>query len=367
MGKDFQNRNIKSQKFLNAAIFLTAGIGDAVLMVPLLKELKSSGYLITIFLNSPYIDKEFLEFNRFPYNEIKILTYPLNLTNILRNYKKYNLILLDYSSSSVKNIFLASLISKKVNAHSKKKLPFFNVHYLDENENTHCAILNLQLLDSKKNDMSFSLDQINIKPYFENTPDCIRKIKNEGKKPIIVQPVSANNIVKYKNWSHYNWIDFLRKLSKEYPEFHFILIGDKNEITIGNEINNEIEVNITNMIGKTSLKEACSILYHSQFYIGLDSGFMHLAVAYGIPTFSIFGASSVEFVGYEKFDNLIHKVIYNPLYCWPCHGFSQTNKSKVTNPKNCEDISCIRGISVDNAYNNFVEYIKILKILTLMR
>ena len=53
------------------AVFISSGIGNAILVVPLLKLLKkdSNNYII-ILLSSSFVDQKFLESNNFPFDEI---------------------------------------------------------------------------------------------------------------------------------------------------------------------------------------------------------------------------------------------------------------------------------------------------------
>lgn len=338
------------------AIVLSAGIGNAILMIPLLKKIKSNGLEICIILNSVFINKEFIEFNNFPCDEIIELSKFNKLKFIVNNFKRFDKMFLDYSSSSVRNILLSTLVSNKVIVMRKNHLYLPKVFYINEKKDTHAAVLNLQLFDNEYKESDFDISELELTLKNTDKPDIIRKIESAKKNPVVVQLSSANLKAPYKNWPVNSWILFMNDISLKFPNLHLILMGDENEIVFGKQIKNEVKGNVTNLIGKTDLIEMCSILYHSKFYIGLDSGLMHLAVAYNIPTFSIFGASSYHFVGYDKFDNKKHKVIYNPISCWPCHGFSQTNRLKVKKPSDCQDFSCLKGLEPDKVFLLFLNF-----------
>lgn len=338
------------------AIFLSAGIGDAVLMIPLLKKIKSNGHKIHIILDTIFINKEFLEFNNYIYDELTDL-HQIKVGNfICNNFQRFDQAFLDYSSSSVKNVFLSTFISKRVIAMRKKHIFFPNVTYRNEKYETHAAVLNIQLFDKEYKGSDFDISQLKLTLKNDFKPDIIRNIETDGKIPVVIQASSANMKAPYKNWPVENWISLINKNSLDFPHLFFILMGDESEISIGKQIENGLKGSFINLIGKTELTEMCNILYFSKLYVGLDSGLMHLAVAYGIPTFSIFGASSYHFVGYEKFDSKKHKVIYNPIKCWPCHGFSKTNKTRVKNPNNCPDLECLIDIKPEKVINEFKGY-----------
>ena len=347
-----------SKKIKQIALIISSGLGNAVMLIPLLKKIKDKkSSHTTIFLDSPFVSKDFLIYNDFQFDEIIELT-KINKTNyIFKNLLSFDTIYLDYSSSSIKNLIFSRLISKNVIALRKNKIPFLNIEYRDERENIHAVVLNLQLSDKEYRESDFDISDLKLTLKNTDKPDIILDIKSSGKIPVVIQISSANLNAPYKNWPIKYWKDFLNDISIKFPDLHLILMGDENEIMIGKQIENEVKGNVMNLIGKTELIEMCSTLYHSKIYIGLDSGLMHLAVAYGIPSFSIFGASSYHFVGYEKFDNKKHKVIYNPISCWPCHGFSQTNKSRVSNPGKCPDFMCLTGIKPDFVFKEFLSFI----------
>lgn len=358
MGKDFQGKDLeKNIRNKTALIFFSAGIGDAVLMVPLLKKLRISGFHITIYLNSRFIDKEFIVFNQFHFDELIQIENTFQKFKIIKFLKHFDYAFLDYSSSSIKNILCAFFTSKKLIIHRKKpfSLPFSR--FLEELPNSHAAVLNLQLFDEKFTDECFDPEMLKLRILHRDKPKIISEIEKSCKIPVFVQISSANMTAKYKNWPFEYWTEFIKQILNKYSDLNIILIGDRNEIEIGEQLNRSLGQLCINVIGKTNLSEACRLLYFSKFYIGLDSGFMHLAVAYGIPTFSIFGASSYDYFGYQKFSNK-HKVIFNPVKCWPCLGYANIFSLKNKNYKNCQDFACLRGLSPNTVFSLFENFHK---------
>jgi ADP-heptose:LPS heptosyltransferase len=55
--------------------------------------------------------------------------------------------------------------------------------------------------------------------------------------------------------------------------------------------------NVVDLVGTTTLAEAYACLGRCAFYLGNDSGLMHMAAAAGIPTLGLFGPSSEVFYG----------------------------------------------------------------------
>ena len=344
------------------AIFVSSGIGNAVMLVPAMTLAKKQGSKVTIILNSPFVSPGFLEFNNFPIDEIIDLRNKNHLFFAIKNIHRFDETYLDYSSSSVKNMFLASFISKKTFVYRKNKIPIPGINFLPLLINTHAAVLHAKMIDDSIDEKNFRLKLMQLTSR-GTIPSIIKKIKDTGKKIIAVQISSGNNKTKFKDWPFAYWIEFFNKLLSNYKEYSIVLLGDKNEVHLGKQVLRKIQNNrLISMIGKTTLKEASDILYNSDLYIGLDSGFMHLAVAYDIPTFTILGASNKQFIGYHKFNPEKHFVIYKDISCRPCHGWIGTNTSRVDNPYNCPDFKCLNDLLPEAVFNKFENFISNINI-----
>ncbi|MCK4910987.1 MAG: lipopolysaccharide heptosyltransferase I [Thermodesulfovibrionales bacterium] len=82
--------------------------------------------------------------------------------------------------------------------------------------------------------------------------------------------------------------------------------------------------------GKTSLKELSGVIRNSSFMVTNDSGPMHIAAAFGVPVYAIFGPTSPERTGpYGKG----HTILSSDEPCAPCFK------------KRCDDLKCMEGVS----------------------
>ena len=142
-----------------------------------------------------------------------------------------------------------------------------------------------------------------------------------------------------------------------YPDTTLILLGDNTELYLNEKINTSTHPNIISLIGKTTLSEVMEIIYCAQFYIGLDSGLMHIAVALNKPTFTIWRASSPILYGYDWMGHK-HKVVSLNLACAPCSSWLNPNTSRVSNPMTCPDFKCIKDISVEKVAEELDAFMK---------
>lgn len=96
-----------------------------------------------------------------------------------------------------------------------------------------------------------------------------------------------------------------------------------------------------NLAGLTSLPETAAVIKKSALLISGDSGVLHIAVGLGVPTVSLFGPGSVKKWAPR---GERHIVISKGLPCSPCSAFGNT-------PPCPRDTRCMRDITVDKVVN----------------
>jgi ADP-heptose:LPS heptosyltransferase len=340
-----------------AIVFFSAGLGDAVLLIPMLKWLKTQGYHLSGFFNSKH-----------PCEEIfsdtglldKILVRKGKTKHILfstTHFLKYDLAIVNYFAASRKNLVTAGLVAKKVLTNREVISASTNLFkakttFISPKENIHDAQQNLFLAGAKHD---ISLGDFDIE--FKSAED-----KTLPHSFIAVQISAGNNKVQYKNWPVKYWVEFLQMIQKNYPAKKIVLVGDENESGLGQQITLALKENVISLIGKTTVKEVMNILAQSDFFIGLDGGLMHLAVALKKPTFTIWGPSSENLYGYEKLDPQLHKCVHLNLSCRPCSAWINANHSKAMNPDVCPDHACIQQLLPLEVFNQLTQYVNLLPV-----
>lgn len=332
-------------------MFFSAGVGDAILLVPLVNELKKQGYLVTGLFTSPFGCESIFE-NTQLFDDIKIKKNKLSfvLFSIL-NFRKYDATFLNHFSFSKSNLTLAAFLGKDVYTNYKEFTSAQSspaIHFIEPIPNTHDALQNVFLINQTANlsDLNFNLSYTSQKTSF-----------NLPKNYIVIQASSANNKAPYKNWDIEKWLELFKYLQIKSPSSTLVILGDNTELHLNEKINSSNHPNVLSLIGKTTLNDAMEIIYQSQFYIGLDSGLMHIAVALNKPTFTIWGASNPTLYGYEWL-GANHKVVSLNLACAPCSSWLNANTSRVSNPALCPDFKCIKGISVEMVTEELDKFIE---------
>jgi ADP-heptose:LPS heptosyltransferase/lauroyl/myristoyl acyltransferase len=115
-------------------------------------------------------------------------------------------------------------------------------------------------------------------------------------KVICLAPGSSNT--PEKRWPIDNWVQLLKSLVMELPNYEFRLVGTSNDAEICSEIYKSTDSpNVYDYSGKTNLVELCGIFQNSSVLLCNDSGAMHLANSLGIPVVAIFGVTKSEITG----------------------------------------------------------------------
>jgi len=332
-----------------AIVFFSAGLGDAVLLIPLVKQLKKQGFLVTGFFNSLHPCEQIFNGANL-LDEIIVRKSKLQqLLFSIASLHKYQKAFVNYFASNRRNLLLASLLAKEIITNKKTGSTASKIKYIEPLKDIHDSQQNLNLLQEHV--------QVSLPDFYIDFPSKKDEILSASF--IAVQISAGNNKISYKNWPVNYWIDLLNSIVQQCPEKKIVLLGDENEIGLSAKIMAEVSNNVSSMIGKTSVSEVMNIISQSEFFIGLDGGLMHLAVALKKTTFTIWGASSVTLYGYEKFGPL-HKCVSLHLSCNPCNAWINPNHTKTTSPETCPDYACLRRLMPQDVFNQFMQYVNLL-------
>ncbi|MCZ6103058.1 lipopolysaccharide heptosyltransferase II [Campylobacter ureolyticus] len=102
-------------------------------------------------------------------------------------------------------------------------------------------------------------------------------------------------------------------------KYDIIIFGGKNEEKICDEISNILsknKINHKNLCTKTSIKELCQNIAGLSLFITNDSGPMHIAASYKVPTIAFFGPT--KFNETSPYKNQKAKILHLNLDCMPC-------------------------------------------------
>lgn len=99
------------------------------------------------------------------------------------------------------------------------------------------------------------------------------------------------------------------------------------------------------MAGRTTIKQFLALLRRCHLYVGVDSGAMHAAAAFGVPVVALFGPSNHRWIGPFGQEQGIIRL---GLPCAPC------------NMRDCPDKRCMREITPEMVLAKIEELLPIL-------
>jgi len=146
---------------------------------------------------------------------------------------------------------------------------------------------------------------VDLKPHFVLSPSE-RKSGRHFAKQIAIQSSNAGgaHVIPLKKWPMENFQQVAEALTAD--GWGLVQLGSKDEPYIEGALD---------FRGKTTLREAASVLAHSQLFIGLAGGLMHLARAVDCPSVIIYGGrEEPRMAGYSANINLVALPACAPCY-----------------------------------------------------
>lgn len=151
-------------------------------------------------------------------------------------------------------------------------------------------------------------------------------------KPYVVLFPGAS--VATKQWSADRFAEVARCCEEN--GFVVVIVGGKAEEHSSHVISDKL-CNGINFVGKTSLTESTSIVAGATLMISVDSGLLHIAQQLGVPTVALFGPSNSN-----KWSRLggQHAVVSAGVNCSPCSQFGVI-------PQCPYDCCCMHNITIE--------------------
>ena len=266
-------------------------LGDAVMATPAIENLIKHYKDVDVTIVGSFVSVEVLKYHP---NVVKSVILDKNYRSLYKTAKSldYFDLAISFRSSFRSKVFLYFINAKQKFQFSKK---YINMHQVEK----YNTFINQALhTDYAANDL-----KLYIKPFHYDKPS------------LGINPGATYGSA--KRWYPGEFAKVAIKLSKNY---NIIIFGGPTETEIAKDIERKIRKsgvdNIQNLAGKTTIKELISKIAGLSQFITNDSGPMHIAAAYKIPTIAIFGPTNHKET--HQWMNPREIIIRKEIACAPC-------------------------------------------------
>lgn len=155
-----------------------------------------------------------------------------------------------------------------------------------------------------------------VKPFCSVITEKLRITSTATPKNLcIINPGAAYG--EAKRWDGKKFGEVAAALSKEYD---IAIVGAPNEVSIGAQVEKTLRAhgvtNYRNVVGKTAMRELIDLIASAKLFITNDSGPMHIAAAFAVPTVAIFGSTDEKETA--AWGNPHYAVVKKDMACRPC-------------------------------------------------
>lgn len=210
----------------------------------------------------------------------------------------------------------------------------------------HDAERNLSLLQGIVKE-KFTAEKLNMRytpTAEENVARLMKDFNLEGKTLV---GIHAGSAWPTKCWPMEYFVQLISRLQTELGVQAVLVGGGKKDADLGEKICQLSQGHAANLCGKTSLADLMALMQHFKLFITNDSGPMHIATAFDVPTLAIFGPTTRE-LGFFPYGEGHRVVEVKDLPCRPCalHG-----------GKKCPlgYFKCMKDIHADEVFKNAKE------------
>lgn len=315
------------------------GIGDVLFTTPIIHTLKdaSPGVKIDFLCNrralpvlegNPYVDSIFV-YERDEFEAMRrksFFAWLKNTTTFLKQIKKEHFDLsLDFSLNAQYGFFSwYAGIKERIGYDYKKRGRFLTKKIeLSGYHDRHIVEYYIELLRCLKVDSRYRKLELYIDKSDEEKANKILSQENISENDFLVGIIPAGGrswggSAFLKHWLPERFAKLADKIVENYKT-KIIIMGDFSEKEIARKVSGKMRCPAINLCGKTSLRELAALINKMKIVITNDGGPLHMAVALGIKTVSIFGPVDPRVYGPYPADENRHIVLRKDLECNPCY------------------------------------------------
>ncbi len=350
----YRHTETTGKKINKIGIFQTSFIGDSVLTTPLIQKTKKlfpdTQIVVITRPQTQDIFKPLPEVAQVILNDKRGWNKIAGVWKTARDIRKAGIDILLVPHRSFRSALIAWLSGVKIRiGFTSSEGWFLYTKTVPFNWMIHDAERNLSLLQGiakeqfggEKLSMSFTPSAE------ENVARLLKDFNLEGKKLV---GIHAGSAWPTKCWPQAYFVELISKLQTELGVQCVLVGGGKQDTDLGEKICQLAKGHAASLCGKTSLADLMALMKHLSLFITNDSGPMHIATAFDVPTLAIFGPTTRE-LGFFPYGQGHRVLEVKDLPCRPCalHG-----------GKKCPlgHFKCMKDITPDEVFKNAKEMLK---------
>ncbi len=302
-------------------IIQTAFLGDAILTLPLIQEIKKkySEYELDvicipsgefIFDVSPYVNKTIV-FNKKGIHKSILGTLAFAFKIRKENYTK---IISPHRSFRTSLIVLFSNAKERV-GFSTASFSFVYNKIVKYNREIHEVKRNLSLLESEKYKTNWKIfPELNLPSVSSLGLEDIPK----DKKIVCIAP---GTVWSTKEYPKEYFVEIIKYLTEKN---FFLLIGGKEDKNLCEGIEQKFKSSVQSIAGRLSIVESIAVLKKSSLVICNDSGPTHMSMVADVAVLTLYCSTAPKF-GFYPYNDKSSYLSYDNLNCKPCgiHGYNK--------------------------------------------
>lgn len=349
-----KRRRLPIENIRNILFIKLAAIGDAILLIPTLRKLKSSFPDATVTFMCSDINLPIIE--KIPYIDkiINCRVYsfknPMNFLRFVKDLRKVKYdILIDAGQWERIDSFITVFAKKKYSIGFKTEGQWKHIVNDDiaihsrtrhEVENFMDLLIPLGIVPV---DGMHDPDELQLEFFLTKEDRAFRDkfwIDNnlEGKYVMCFHPGCGEN-GKPREWHVDNYIKLGQKIHEYDDDVRILITGTKLESEICNKLYEGLKDYAINTAGKCTLEQTAALVERSKLMVCSNTGILHISCCVGTKTIGLHGPTNPQKWGAYSREAV---VIQSDKFCSPClylgHDYG------------CSNPTCMPQITVDDVY-----------------
>lgn len=350
----YKNANMDGKKIGTIGIFQTSFIGDSVLTTPLIKKtaklFPDSKIVVITRPQTEDIFRPMKEVSKVILNDKKGWNKIFGVWKTAKAIRAEHMDILLVPHRSFRSALIAWLSRVPIRiGFTSSEGWFLYTKTVPFSWMIHDAERNLSLLQGIAKEQ-FKAEKLSLRyspTAEENVARLMKDFNLNGKILVGLHPGSAWPT---KCWPMDYFVKLISLLETQLHVQTVIVGGGKKDADLGEKICQLSQGHCANLCGKTSLADLMALMPHFKLFITNDSGPMHIATAFNVPTLAIFGPTTKE-LGFFPYGQGHRVMEVKGLECRPCalHG-----------GKKCPlgHFKCMRDILPDAVFQNAKEMLE---------